>query len=128
MMKDFGYKLQKDRQIDFDANDKAIVRRVVELEPSFHICISCGTCSATCTAGQFTDISLRRIITSLLRGEYAGIKEETEKCMLCGKCQLACPRGVSTRSLLLAIRKSFLENAGKISHEVNDGGRLCHEV
>jgi heterodisulfide reductase subunit C len=106
-MPDFGFTLQKDRQIDFDANDRSITKRIVELEPSFRICISCGTCGATCTAGQFTDISLRRMITGLKRGEYTGIKEEIEKCMLCGKCQMLCPRGVNTRKLLLAIRNTL---------------------
>ena len=122
-MKNFGYSLQKDRQIDFDANDRTIVNRVVQLEPTFRICISCGTCGATCSAGQFTDISLRRIITNLQRGEYEGVAGEIEKCMLCGKCQMACPRGVSTRSLLLAIRKSLMEyNDGNSGELKNTGG------
>jgi heterodisulfide reductase subunit C len=110
-MIDFGYTLQKDRQIDFDANDMAVVNKVIELEPSFRICIACGTCAATCSAGQFTSLSLRRIIIDLKRGVYSGIADELMKCMLCGKCQLACPRGVNTRRLLLAIRKSLNENA-----------------
>ena len=108
-MPDFGFKLQKDRQIDFDANDRSKVRRVAELEPTFRICISCGTCAATCSAGQFTDFSLRKMITGLKRAEYAGIAEEIEKCMFCGKCQMLCPRGVSTRGLVLAIRKVMNE-------------------
>jgi heterodisulfide reductase subunit C len=117
-MIDFGYSLTKDRQIDFDANDRTIVKRVTELEPTFRICIACGTCSATCTAGQFTNFSLRRIITNLKRGEYAGIAEELEKCMLCGKCQIACPRGVSTRRLLLSVRKSISENSHRTTKDL----------
>lgn len=113
-MTDFGYSLQKDRQIDFDANDLSIVKRVTYLEPSFRLCIACGTCSATCTSGQFTNISLRSIITNLKRGVYKDIDEDIKKCMLCGKCQLACPRGVSTRRLIIAIRKSINENTGEL--------------
>jgi heterodisulfide reductase subunit C len=108
-MPDFGFSLQKDRQIDFDANDKTLTKRVVALEPSFRICIACGTCSATCTAANFTDYSLRRMITAVKRGELAGLAEDIEKCMFCGKCQLACPRGVSNRNLILAIRKGLHE-------------------
>jgi heterodisulfide reductase subunit C len=108
-MPEFGFKLQKDRQIDFDANDRSIVKRIGALEPTFKLCISCGCCAATCTAGQFTAISLRKMITGLKRGEYAGIREEIEKCMFCGKCQMLCPRGVSTRGLILAIRKVMTE-------------------
>jgi heterodisulfide reductase subunit C len=125
---EFGYSLQKDRQIDFDANDMSIVNRISELEPSFKICIGCGTCAATCTSGQFTDLSLRRIITSLKRGVYAGIADEIEKCMLCGKCQLACPRGVSTRSLLLAIRKSLHEFGPEQNKKVGQRGGNHHAL
>lgn len=108
-MIDFGFSLHKDRQIDYDANDKSVNRRVAELEPTVLLCIACGSCAATCSAGQFTDFSLRRIITSLKRGEYTGMAEELQKCMLCGKCQMVCPKGVSTRSLLLALRNSLKE-------------------
>ncbi len=108
-MPDFGFKLQKDRQIDFDANDKTLLRKVVAMEPSFRICIACGCCTATCTAGQFTEMGLRRIITAVKRGEVRGLSDEINKCMLCGKCQLACPRGVSNRNVILAIRKGLAE-------------------
>jgi heterodisulfide reductase subunit C len=108
-MPDFGFSLQKDRQIDFDANDKTLTRRVIELEPTFRICIACGTCSATCSAALHTDVNLRRMITAVKRGELAGLAEEIEKCMLCGKCQLACPRGVSNRNLIIAIRQGLNE-------------------
>jgi heterodisulfide reductase subunit C len=108
-MVDFGFSLQKDNQIDFDANDRSIVKRIAVLEPTFRICISCGSCAATCSAGQFTDFSLRKIITNLKRGEYKGLTETLSKCMLCGKCQIACPRGVSTRRLLITTRKVLQE-------------------
>jgi heterodisulfide reductase subunit C len=108
-MPDFGFSLQKDRQIDFDANDHTLRNKVVAIEPSFRLCIACGTCAATCSARQFTDYSLRRMITAVKRGELDGLAADIEKCMLCGKCQVACPRGVSTRNLILAIRKSLHE-------------------
>ncbi len=105
-MTDFGFKLHKDRQIDFDANDRSVARKVISAEPSFRICIACGTCSATCSAAEFTDFSLRRMITGIKRGEIRGLREEIVKCMLCGKCQMLCPRGVNTRRLVLAIRNA----------------------
>lgn len=115
-MPDFGFSLQKDRQIDFDANDKTLTRRVIALEPTFRICIACGTCTATCSAALHTDVNLRRMITAVKRGELAGLAEEIEKCMLCGKCQLACPRGVSNRNLIIAIRQGL--------HELNHSNDL----
>lgn len=109
-MPDFGYKLQKDRQIDFDANDRSFLKKVTVIEPTFKLCIACGTCAATCSTSQFTDFSLRRVITALKRGENKGIAEEINKCMLCGKCQMICPRGISTRKLVVAVRKVFADD------------------
>jgi heterodisulfide reductase subunit C len=103
----FGYSVNKDRQIDFDRNNKEFLRKIVAAEPSIDLCISCGTCAATCTAAQYTDFSLRRTILLVRRAETNDLARETAKCMLCGKCQIACPRGVSTRNLILQIRRAL---------------------
>ena len=103
----FGYSITPDRQIDFDANNHEICKRVTLAEPTLNLCISCGTCAATCSAGLFTDFSLRRIILLLRRGETSGLDKEVSKCMLCGKCQLVCPRNVSTRKLIIQISKAL---------------------
>jgi len=104
-MTNFGYTINPDRQIDYDSNDLRIARYLVANEPSFKVCIACGTCTATCSAGLFTDFSLRELIGNIKRGEVRNIKKEAEKCMLCGKCQLACPRGVNTRNIILSIQR-----------------------
>jgi len=103
----FGYSVTRDRQIDFDSNNHEISRIVAVAEPTFNLCISCGTCAATCTAGQFTDFSLRQVILLVRRGEIKGLQKEVSKCMLCGKCQLVCPRNVSTRNLIIQISKAL---------------------
>jgi heterodisulfide reductase subunit C len=99
----FGYKINTDNQIDYDLNDRILTQFVGILEPSVNTCISCGTCTATCTAAEFVDLNIRRLHTLLLRGETGLLKKEIEKCMLCGKCQLACPRGVNLRNLIGSI-------------------------
>jgi len=106
-MPNFGYTVNPDRQIDYDRSDLRIARYLVEHEPSFMICIACGTCTATCSAGVFTEFSLRELIGNIKRGEVSNVKIETEKCMLCGKCQLACPRGVNTRNIVLGIQRAI---------------------
>ena len=106
-MINWGFQIQKDRQIDFDQNNRNIAAEVAGLEPSINLCISCGTCSATCSTGQFTDFSLRKIILLVKRGELEGLETEISKCMLCGKCQLACPRSVNTRNVILQISKAL---------------------
>jgi heterodisulfide reductase subunit C len=103
----FGYSTTRDRQIDFDANHREICKTVAAAEPTLNLCISCGTCAATCTAGQFTDFSLRKVILLVRRGETRDLEREVSKCMLCGKCQLVCPRNVSTRNLIIQIGKAL---------------------
>lgn len=106
-MPNFGYSINSDRQIDYDRSDLRIAKYLTEHEPSFMVCFACGTCTATCSAGLFTEFSLRELIGNIKRGEVRKIKAEAEKCMLCGKCQLACPRGVNTRNVILSIQRAI---------------------
>jgi heterodisulfide reductase subunit C len=104
---DFGYSISQDRQIDYDRNDKKVIDYLNLDEPSIRICIACGSCTATCTTGQFMDFNIRRVHTFLRRGEFTHLKREIEKCMFCGKCQLVCPRGVNLRNLILSINRAI---------------------
>jgi heterodisulfide reductase subunit C len=106
-MKDFGYTINPDRQIDYDANSRQLADSVISKEATFNVCMSCGSCTATCSAGVFTDFNLRKIFVLIKRGETSTLKEEMKKCMLCGKCQLICPRGVNTRKVILSIHKAL---------------------
>ena len=103
----FGFTISKGRQIDFDANDRRIVEFVLEKEPSFRLCIACGGCAATCTAGNFTSFSLREINIHINRGENEMPRENIKKCMLCGKCSLVCPRGVNTRNVVFLVKQAY---------------------
>jgi heterodisulfide reductase subunit C len=111
-MKDFGYTIHADRQIDYDTNNKKYIDLIRKLEPSIHYCIACGSCTATCSAGHFTGFNIRKVQTFLRRGEIKTIREEIEKCMLCGKCQLVCPRNINIRNMILAIHTAF-QNPGQ---------------
>jgi heterodisulfide reductase subunit C len=107
MATNWGYSIHKDRQIDLDVNDVRVFRKVLAAEPTLNQCISCGTCASTCSAANFTQFSLRKIILNVKRGETAGLADEVAKCMLCGKCQLACPRNVNTRNIVLQVQKAL---------------------
>lgn len=107
--RNFGFTSITDRQIDFDRNDHGFYAAVAGKEPSVRNCISCGTCASACSAAQFTEFSLRRIILLVRRGETGTLNKEISGCMLCGKCQLVCPRGVNTRNLILQIRLRLSE-------------------
>ncbi|NJO70441.1 MAG: (4Fe-4S)-binding protein [Bacteroidetes bacterium] len=80
-MPDFGFKISKDRQINYDDNSRSLFMEVAAFEPSVYSCISCGTCSATCSAAQFTTYSLHKIILLLKRGEDKEVISNISKCM-----------------------------------------------
>lgn len=107
MSTDFGFKINKSAQIDLDRADTSLYKKITALEPSLKVCIFCGSCGATCTAGQFTSFSFRRMSLMVRRGMIGEVKNEISKCMLCGKCTLVCPRNVNTRYILFHIKKHF---------------------
>jgi heterodisulfide reductase subunit C len=105
-MAGFGFNIHKDSQIDLNKADLRIAEYVLAQEPTFGICMACGSCTATCSAGHFTDINFRKMQADLKLGILKGLKETVSACMLCGKCKLVCPRGVHTRNILLSIYKA----------------------
>ena len=107
MVKNFGYKILADASIDFDRNDKRITDYLEAHEPSINLCIGCGSCTGTCSAGHFVDFNIRRIHTFIRRGETNQVKRDILKCMFCGKCQLVCPRGVNLRNVILTINRAI---------------------
>jgi heterodisulfide reductase subunit C len=106
-MDKFGFTISQGRQIDYDSNSRSIADYIIENEPSFKLCIECGCCSATCTAGNFTGFSLREVNILIKRGENDQVYQTLKKCMLCGKCSLVCPRGVNTRNIIVLAKKAF---------------------
>ncbi len=106
--------MKESRSIDYLEFDNRLLNYVLLHEPSFLICMSCGACTATCSAGNLIDFNIRRISLYLRRGELVQLAEEIDKCMLCGKCQLICPRGINTRNVILLIKKGISTlNLGK---------------
>ena len=51
----WGYSISETRSIDYDKNDKTFAFYLAEKVPSSKLCIGCGSCTATCTAGNLTD-------------------------------------------------------------------------
>jgi len=108
-MIDFGFQINQGRTINLDV-DRAPLKQLEEAVGSFRRCIRCGSCTATCSAGQFTDFNIRKIHTKFRAGMYDELAETIKPCMLCGKCTLVCPRGVNLRSMIINIRKILKEN------------------
>lgn len=108
-MIDFGYRKNRSTKIDLDLASVDVYDRVRSEEPSVGLCISCGTCASTCSAAQFTDFNLRKIILLCKRGETNALTPIINRCMLCGKCQFACPKGVNTRHIILLLNQYLHE-------------------
>lgn len=104
-MTDFGFSIAPTRLIDLDRANLGPGRRALAEVPSARLCIGCGTCTAGCTAAQFSHFNIRRTHLAFSRGQTAGLAEGLDHCMLCGKCLLVCPRGVNTRGLIIRYRQ-----------------------
>lgn len=113
-MKAFGFTVNHDSTIDLDGIDGSLLELIHTLDPSINQCIGCGGCTATCSAGQFTEFNIRMLHTLLRRGELKDAHKEISKCMFCGKCQLVCPRGVNLRNLILTIHQVIEKVNGKL--------------
>ena len=106
-MIDFGYGLTPSSTLKIENVQNPLFSQLHELEPDVTKCIACGSCAASCSAGCFTEMNLRRMILSLQRGREKETLPMLRHCMLCGKCLLVCPRGINTRHLILSIGKVY---------------------
>ncbi|MCX7985800.1 MAG: 4Fe-4S dicluster domain-containing protein [Bacteroidales bacterium] len=106
-MPNFGFSIHSPTHIDLDKNYRTIFNYVKVKEPSIQKCIFCGSCSATCTASNYSAMSLRKVNLLLHRGMVQEVRSLTEQCLLCGKCYLVCPRNVNTRRIILLIHEAL---------------------
>lgn len=104
-MNEFGFQKQKDRQTDLDQIDLIQIASVLQIVDSWKKCIGCGSCTAVCTAGQFSSFNPRRTQMLARQGCYSTLAIEAAKCQLCGKCRLVCPRDVDTRKLMHELKQ-----------------------
>jgi len=103
----FGFSIHADNQVNLDEGDYSLLKKIIAEESGFMICISCGSCTASCTAGSFTAFSYRQLCQSIRRGQTDHVINELSKCMFCGKCRLVCPRGVNTRRIISLLHKEL---------------------
>lgn len=106
----FGFNISPSSAINLDKVDLTLFEKLHELEPDAYKCMSCGSCSATCPAGKFTGMSVRKVLHDLQRGKEKEAIAAIKGCMLCGKCNMICPRGINTRHLIMSICKIYKED------------------
>lgn len=107
MMNIFGFRLSASSAIDLDKVDRTLFDKLCAEEPDARRCMSCGSCSATCPAGEFTGMSVRKVLHNLQRGKERDALKMVSSCMLCGKCNMVCPRGINTRHLILSVCRIY---------------------
>ncbi|MGI6478399.1 MAG: 4Fe-4S dicluster domain-containing protein [Salinivirgaceae bacterium] len=99
-MSGFGFSISKSSTIEYKPEEFHLANIIEENEPTSRLCISCGSCSATCTGGEFAKLRMHYIHLYVKRNLTDKIREELQNCMFCGKCQLVCPRGVNNRNII----------------------------
>lgn len=104
---DFGFKLSPSSTVNLDNVDFTLYDKLAQMEPDVRICMSCGSCGATCPAARYSGMSIRKIILGLQRGRVTEVGDMVKNCMLCGKCTMVCPRGINTRHLVLSLCRIY---------------------
>lgn len=105
----FGFKISPSSTLNLDQVDLTLYNRLCEIEPDARKCMACGSCTATCTAGPYSGMSVRKVILDLQRGKEKEVEQMLRNCMLCGKCTMVCPRGINTRHLILSLCRIWEE-------------------
>ncbi|MCF0176591.1 MAG: 4Fe-4S dicluster domain-containing protein [Bacteroidales bacterium] len=98
---DFGFVLNPSSTVDLGKVDTTLYDRLARRCPDVKTCMACGSCSATCSAAQYSGMSVRKVLLGLQRGN--DVSAMLSNCMLCGKCTMVCPRGINTRNLILTL-------------------------
>ncbi len=108
-MIDFGFGISPSSAVNLDKVDLTRFEKLHDMEPDVYKCMACGSCSATCPAGRFTGMSVRKLLLDLQRGKEKEAVSMLKGCMLCGKCTMVCPRGINTRHILLSVCRLYEE-------------------
>ena len=69
-MPQFGFTISQPRAVNLDINDLVPAEKILHDLPELQTCIACGSCTATCTAGNLTSFNFRKVHTLVRRGEY----------------------------------------------------------
>ena len=101
----WGFSISEARVIDYDKNDKSLVTAMTTEVPSSKLCIGCGGCSATCTAGNLTEFNIRKLQMLVKRGETKEVGEHLQKCMLFVNLPAFRRASIDSRRMILSMLK-----------------------
>jgi heterodisulfide reductase subunit C len=87
-------------------------------------CIQCGTCSGSCPASKFMDITPRKMVLMSLTGMKAELLKSKSiwLCASCYSCSLRCPRGIPVTEFIYALKNMAM------NQKYTDGRKLSGPV
>ena len=103
----FGMKV--DRQVDGDKMNSDFLKKVIAEGgdgAAIAACMQCGTCSGGCTNIDRMDLSPRKLILIVQRGDWETVlkSESLWLCTSCYTCTSRCPRGVRPSDVIEAVK------------------------
>ncbi len=111
---DFGFGLNPSSAIELDKLDTGLFKKLCRIDPGARTCMACGSCSATCSAAEYSGMSMRKLLLDLQRGRNHEVEKMLSHCMLCGKCTMVCPRGINTRRIILNVCRLYDNVEGQL--------------
>ncbi|MGB3903881.1 MAG: (Fe-S)-binding protein [Anaerolineae bacterium] len=99
--------MAKQRVLSLDEMDRELIKQIEPDWRKMMTCIQCGSCSASCPAGELMDYAPRE----LWRVMRLGMRDELINsrtfwlCTQCDACTVRCPRGIITRETMLNLRR-----------------------
>ena len=75
-MPQFGFTISQPRAVNLDTNDLVPAEKILHDLPELQTCIACGSCTATCTAGNLTSFNFRKVRGINTRAVVMKIKRE----------------------------------------------------
>lgn len=119
----FGMKV--DRQVDGDQMNRDFMDQVVAeggAGAAIAACMQCGSCSGGCTNAEKMDLSPRKLVLMVQRGDWETVLKSNTLwlCTSCYICTSRCPRGVRPSDVIesvkaIAIRKGIQNDSVRFS-------------
>ncbi len=87
------------------------IKKLEELSgQNVHLCMQCGTCSASCPMSEHMEFSPRKVMHLAQFGLDEGL-EGVDTCRICASCHtctVRCPRGIDIARVMEALRQIVL--------------------
>ena len=74
---------------------------IQHLYPEIYSCVSCNTCTATCTQG----LDVMGYIHDAQKGDFKACAEKSFDCIMCNCCASRCPAGISHPEVAMLARR-----------------------